>query len=91
MIEEKKFLEKLGFDISTKGFEYLANILHNYDLSSNFNCGSLLMMVADDFHTNYKAIERDIRYTIKKSSFSDKTLKQVILLLNLYFERKVDK
>ena len=91
MIKEIMFLEKYDFDITTKGCEYAAYIIHNYDTSELQNLLSVYEKIAEEYKTTAGAVERALRYAISKSYFKGLTLKKALFYLIFDFNLKVDK
>lgn len=85
----ENYLIKKGYDISFKGFDYLAYILNNYKDIRMLNLTVVYKEIADKYNNNSSNIDRDIRYlTHIKGKNKNISTKKVIVNLIYDFNKK---
>ena len=80
------YLFKKGYDISFTGFEYLTNILINYDNVRQNKITDIYKEIAKKYNVKSDRVERNIRYLLNKKD--EKCNKKVIANLIYDFNKK---
>lgn len=83
------YLIKNGYDMSSKGFEYLLYILNNYKSIRTNTITNIYNEVAKEYETSYHCVERNVRYFLHlKGKNEGITTKKVIASLIYNFNKK---